>query len=159
MKGLIYSLIKTSKYAFATIWNPVFASCMFAILHWVSPWHLSWLYYLSAFWTRHVPSMPYGNFCMHVLLNQDSVVLGCVGCFKDTAVTLLQIECQDPQQYGVFSHWVWLTWNCENLGKEREERRGREERKEKKRGKRRREEPLDWPLETDTVKSQPWHFN
>lgn len=46
---------------------------------------------------------------------------------------------------------VCVTWNCENLGKERGEKKRREK---KKRG-----EPLAWPLETNTVKLQPWHFN
>lgn len=86
------------------------------------------------------------------LFSSTKTVLSCVGCFKDTTVTLLQIERQDPRQYGGISQGgVCVTWNCENLGKERDG--------EKWRGEKRREEPLDWPLETDTVKSQPWHFN
>lgn len=107
--------------AFATIWNPVFASCTFATLHWESPWHSSLLYYLSAFCLCHVPLMPYGNFCMY----STKTVLSCVGFFKETTVMLLQ----DPQQYGgIFRDQYLKLWKSRKKRK-----KGREVRREKRR--------------------------
>lgn len=73
-------------------------------------------YYITCQLPDSVPSVPYGNICIHA----SKTMLFLCGCFKDATVALEQIECQNPQQYGDISQGgICVTWNCENLGKEK----------------------------------------